>query len=527
MKTLFRLARSAALLLAVSAGALLTATPSIAEAPADDPLVVQLDSGFVRGADTGTTRTFTGIRYAAPPIGPLRWRYPQPVQPWEGVSDATEPGNLCPQQGAFAELAAEDCLFLNVTTPKEQTSGPLPVMVWLHGGGYTRDGGSLYDAQRMVSQGDVIVVTVNYRLGVFGYFGHPGLSGSGNFGLADQIAALQWTQRNAAAFGGDPGNVTLFGQSAGAMSACALLTSPAATGLFHKAILQSGSCMLRWPTGVMFPKAPAHTPYSSLSAVHDSGARLAEQVGCTGPDILRCLRGKPVAELIKHTWSFTNHLAYHTPMLPLDPALAIRFGLFHRVPVISGGTRDEMRPFIGGVTNKDPITEDRFHELLRNSFGDKASQVAARYPIADYESPAMAWAAITTDVSWACDTLTGNRLLARHTPVYAYEFADRTAPNINGIEAPGMTMGAAHASDLPYLFDLRGNNILTPEQQHLADTMVDYWTTFAHTGNPSNAGTSPWPRFNGAGSVLRLEPNGVRPASYRADHQCGFWQQWR
>lgn len=493
----------------------------------DDSVLVRLDSGLIRGADTGAARTFTGIPYAAPPVGPLRWKLPQPVRPWKGVVDATRPGNLCPQQGTFAGLSAEDCLFVNVTTPRGHTGGRLPVMVWLHGGGYTRDGGGVYDAQRIASQGNVIVVTVNYRLGVFGYFAVPGLPGSGNFGLADQIAALQWTQRNATAFGGDPGNITMFGQSAGAMSACALLTSPAAAGLFHKAIMQSGSCTLHWPQGVMFPTSPAHTPYSSLAAVQDTGARLAEQLGCTGPDVIGCLRRKPVDELVEHTQDFANHLAYHTPLLPLNPALALRLGLFHRVPVICGGTRDEMRSVIGGVTLRDPITEDRYCQLLGNSFGDQAYEVAARYPLADYLSPAMTWAAITTDASWACDTLTGNRLMARHTPVYAYEFADRTAPNVNGIEVPGLPMGAAHASDLPYLFDLVGQNLLNPQQQRLADTMVDYWTTFAHSGDPNGANTPSWPRFNGDGPVQRLDENGVRPAPYHAEHQCGFWQRWR
>lgn len=236
------------------------------------------------------------------------------------------------------------------------------------------------------------------------------------------------------------------------------------------------------------------------------------------------MRGKPVSELVAHTTEFADHLAFHTPLLPLDPATAMRLGLFHRVPVIAGGTRDEMRSFVGGVALQDPITEERYRELLRNSFGDSADEVAARYPLERYRSPAMAWAAITTDVSWACDTLTGNQLMARHVPVYAYEFADRTAPNVNGIEVPGLPMGAAHASDLPYLFDLGGQDFLTPKQHELAATMVDYWTTFAHTDDPNGAGSPAWPRFHHNGPVQQFAPDAVRPTDYRARHHCAFWE---
>lgn len=491
----------------------------------DPSLLVRLDSGLIHGADTGSARTFTGIPYARPPIGELRWSLPERVLPGGGVLDATKPGNLCPQQGAFAEFGSEDCLFVNVTTPLQNDSRQRPVMVWLHGGGYTRDGGGLYDAQRMAARGDVIVITVNYRLGVFGYFGLPGLEGSGNFGLADQIAALKWTQRNAAAFGGDPNNVTVFGQSAGAMSASALMTSPETHGLFHKMILQSGSAMLRWPTGFMFPGAPAHTPYIDLATAQDDGLALAQQVGSAGPDPIDCMRRLPADVLVEHTQDFANHLAYGTSILPLEPSTAIRTGHFHRVPVISGGTRDEMRPFIGGLAKTEPITTDSYFTLLSGSFGDKADQVAAQYPLASYQSPALAWATITTDASWAINTAEGHRLMARYVPVYAYEFAEPDAPNINGIEVAGLPMGAAHASELPYLFDLGGINIVEPHQQGIADTMVDYWTTFAHTSTPNGANTPSWPEYNDAESVMQL---GIAPRHTTdgwSRHKGEFWQR--
>lgn len=527
--TPFRGLRSAVALLAACA-AVLAAAPNAAAAPVDDSLLVRLDSGRIRGQDTGTARTFEGIRYAAAPVGPLRWAYPRPVQPWHGVADATKPGNRCPQQGAFAS-GTEDCLFLNVTAPRETTPGEsLPVMVWIHGGGYTHDAGSLYDAQRLASAGHVIVVTINYRLGVFGYFGHPLLLGSGNFGLADQIAALQWTQRNAAAFGGDPDNVTLFGQSAGGMSTCALLTSPAARGLFDRVIVSSGSCMLDWQEGVLYPSSPPLRPYTSRATVASDGAALAAKLGCgRSQDAVDCLRGKDVSTLLSHTQEFANHLAFHTPLLPLDPAEALRLGAFHRVPVLSGGTRDEMRSYVASIAHSEPITAERYVRLVRNSFGASADAVLKRYPLSGYRSPALAWAAVTTDSAWTCPTHEGQRLLARHVPVYAYEFADEHAPNLTRLGLPGLaqspqSIGAAHATDLPYLFDLGGTHIpLAPAQERLSRQMIEYWTTFARTGDPNGADSPHWPRYTGPETTLTLAPDAIRPAADDTTHHCDFW----
>ncbi|MFI7454089.1 carboxylesterase/lipase family protein [Nonomuraea sp. NPDC049714] len=497
--------------------------------PATGAPVVRLQSGLVRGTDAGAVRTFLGVRYAEPPVGRLRWAPPKAARPWHGVADGTRPGTACPQAPTPGlPPTAEDCLSVNVTLPRDTGGKRLPVMVWFHGGGFTSGAAGLYDAQRLATQGDVIVVTANYRLGVLGYFGHQGLAGSGTYGLADQIAALRWTRRNAAALGGDPRNVTVFGQSAGGMSTCALLTSPASAGLFDKAIVSSGSCLLDWPDGGLFPSSPAHAPYSSLATTRKDGAALAARLRCgkgSAERTLDCLRDLPVAELLPHTGAFSDHLTYGTPLLPADPARALREGRFHRVPVISGGTRDEMRAFIGGAAMAgQKFTAERYPELLRKSFGAKADAVRARYPLSAYDSPAMAWAAVITDRSWACPTLTADRLLARHTDVYAYEFGDRDAPNINGIDVPGLPPGAAHASDLPSVFDLGGANLLaTPPQQRLGARMVDYWTTFARTGDPNSPDSPRWPRFTRQGPVLGLVPDAVRPVDYAADHQCSFW----
>lgn len=521
------------LLVVVAVGCLagIWASPGAGEAHPSEPLV-RIDSGWIRGTDDGTVREFSGIRFARPPTGARRWRPPAPVRPWRGVADATEPGDPCVQMEAGEHIGSEDCLFLDVTVPsRPQHEGPLPVMVWLHGGGYTTGSGSTYDARRLAARGDVIVVTPNYRLGVFGYLGLEGLPGSGTFGLADQIAALRWTKRNAAAFGGDPRNVTLFGESAGGMSACALLTSPAARGLFDKAIIQSGSCLLEWVSGtyVPIPGMPSFTPYTSLEANRETGEAAAASLGCREGEELECLRAMPVEELMTVNDTFASNLAYGTPLLPQEPAEALRSGEFARVPVISGGTRDEANGFIAGAAEAGiPVTEELYPQLVEGAFGDAADEVLAEYPMADFASPALAWATISTDRAWACPTLEANQLMAEHTRVYAYEFADRKAPNIGDVPAD-FPPGAQHGSELPYLFDLGGEPwpTLSDEQWRLADRMIDYWTTFAHAGRPHAAGAPTWrPMRPGDTEALSLAPaggGGIRLVDVGAEHRCAFW----
>jgi para-nitrobenzyl esterase len=238
--------------------------------------IVRTDSGPVHGTVTNEHRIFSAIPYAAAPVGELRWRPPQPPEPWSTPRDATKPGARCPQLPS-AEFGSpgsvnEDCLSLNVTTPwPADPDRQKPVMVWIHGGGFFGGAGSDYDARRLAVGGDIVVVTVNYRLGLLGFLGHPNLGDSGNFGLQDQQAALRWVRRNAAAFGGDPNTVTLFGESAGAWSTCVHLASPTAAGLFHRAVVQSGSCMMDWPNNALFPGTPAGSPWTARSQVEASG----------------------------------------------------------------------------------------------------------------------------------------------------------------------------------------------------------------------------------------------------------------
>ncbi|UMP06724.1 carboxylesterase family protein [Amycolatopsis sp. EV170708-02-1] len=493
--------------------------------------VVRTDSGPVRGTVTSSHRTFQGVPFAAPPTGELRWRSPQPPRRWSEPRDATKPGNLCAQ--AFSgdpRPTDEDCLYLNVTTPASAGHGRLkPVMLWLHGGGNSYGTAADYGAARLAIRGDVVVVTTNFRLGVFGFLAHPALSDSGNFGLEDQQAALRWVRRNAVAFGGDPGNVTLFGESGGAFDVCAQLTAPAARGLFQRAIAQSGSCATTWPAHGIVYGGSASAPWLPLTQAKASGLAFAGRFGCAEPaTAAECLRRIPAADLAKdpETAGLTA-VAFGTRVLPENPAEMLRQGRFHRVPVIWGSNRDESR--LSAAFAPQPFTEEQYRSMLDDGFGEQASQVATRYLSSTYGSPALAWSTMATDRVWSCTQLTDDRLLARHTSVYTYEFADSQAPRGFFPFPADLPSGAYHSSELAYVFDRAGfTEQLTPDQRRLADRMIDYWTRFAETGNPNGPDVPLWPRFAGS-RTLSLAPGdgGIRLVDLAAEHHCGFWASFR
>jgi para-nitrobenzyl esterase len=497
---------------------------------------VRTTAGLVRGVVDDQVRQFSGVPYAAPPVGKLRWRAPRPVRPWPDVRDASTHAPPCRQAPGEFEPSSEDCLYLNVTAPRSD-SGPKPVMVWLHGGGNFGGTGNEVDPRRMATSGDVMVVTVNYRLGVFGFFGHPGLADSGSFGLLDQQAALRWVRANAAAFGGDPRNVTLFGESAGGIDSCAQLTSPRAHGLFDKVILQSGSCSFPgWTIGPGFttPTPGARSYWPSRQDVVASGAAAAMELGCpAAPNTLRCLRELPAEALLGRMTEF-GAPASGTTTLPLDPGDAVPTGAFPTMPVLTGHTRDEARFVTAWSELPDlPITEERFHTLTEQAFGPDAEQVRQRYPLTDYDSPALTWATLDTDRSMVCPQLRDARVFAARAPTYAYEFADRTAPPYAPVPPGSMPDGAGHAAELTYLLDIAGkpvdwNGNLVPHtelQEALAATMIDYWTQFAHTGDP-NENAPRWEPMDPdapRSQQFRTGADGIAPVDATSTHQCAFW----
>lgn len=505
--------------------ALLGAAPAPAGARAPrDPAVVTTDAGPVRGLVTDRGRVFLGMPFAAPPVGERRWRPPGPVTPWSVVRDATVAARACAQP-ARAELGSpestnEDCLYLNVFTPPEGGSGK-PVLVWFHGGAFLAGSAANYDASRLARTGDMIVVTANYRLGAFGYLAHPGLTaeapgtGSGDYGLMDQQAALRWTRANAAAFGGNPANVTAGGLSAGGLSVCAHLTAPGSRGLFARAVVHSAPCGL------------ASRP---VAEAESTGRTFATGAGCVGSAtaVVTCLRGRTAAELLKVPtpsaapwWQVSG-----TPVLPEPPGEVIAAGGHAKVPVLAGNALDEGTIGAAAVEAQGtPLNAVTYPVVLTALFGTDASRVAAHYPGSAYgDDYRLAFAAAYGDYLVACPTREAARWFATATPgrSFAYEFADRNAPNLYA-RTPDFPLGAYHGSDTPYLFDYRvtGDLRLNPAQLRLSDAMMGFWSRFAAAGDPGGgwAPTAPAPY-----RPLSLAPDAVGPRDdFDAGHQCGFW----
>jgi para-nitrobenzyl esterase len=487
-----------------------------------EPVIVQLTDGAIRGRRRDDHQSFQGIPYAAAPVGELRWRAPAPVEPWSGVRDATEPGPPAPQAAqsfAATDSVDEDCLTLNVTVPATPSTGR-PVLVWLHGGGGTNETASTYDPRRLAVTGDVVVVAPNFRLGVLGWFGHPGLDGSGTFGLQDQQAALRWVRREIARFGGDPANVTLIGESHGALTVAAHLTAPGSAGLFHRAVLQSAFGVLdATPAHTFMPGIPAlPMMWSPVAELEQLGAAVAIEHGWVEPgsdpeSAMERLRKVPVAALLPASGAFIRP-AFGGAVLPESPADALPAGRFHRMPLMLGTTRDEARFFVALAGN--PVTADSYPRLLAEAFGGSADEIAARYPLDRFATPSLAWARVSTDRAWARPARELGQALAAHTGTWLYEFADEGAP----VLIPGFPAGAQHGSELAYQFDLPGGPALSAAQQELAEGMHRYWTAFARHGDPAVPGLPDWPA---AGHVQSLAPGRIGAVDYVTEHSLDFW----
>ncbi|MEV4250001.1 carboxylesterase family protein [Streptosporangium canum] len=517
-----RVRAAAGALTALACAAMLAANALPAHAGDSSAPVAVTESGKVRGTDQDGIRRFRGLPYAAPPIGELRWQPPQSASSWTGTRDATKTGPACLQPQApdmpDGTPQSEDCLTLEVTTPARPGKGR-PVMVWVPGGGFITGAGSIYDPARLVRAGDIVVVTVNYRLGVFGFFAHPELGEASDFGLQDQVAVLRWVRANIAAFGGDPGKVTLAGASAGAMSTCSLMTSPAARGLFHRAIVQSGSCRTSHPAGAMGKGMPAISSWHPIDAIRGAGQALAGQLDCAD---VACLRRKSAGELLPYTAQFPL-LAYGTSLVPQEPAKVFVAGKQMAIPLLQGNARDEHVEFTLGLYPQG-ITARQYPAMLKTAFASATPQVERRYPARRFASPTAATSRVFSDSGWICPSWKSGREHARKASTYAYVFADPSAPTPSGSPLPAHVRPAtAHGAETFYLFDFPDSPQLSTAQQRLADRLVGYWTRFVRTGDPNGAGSTRWPRLGAADQALKLAPEALRPINMNSAHHCGLW----
>jgi para-nitrobenzyl esterase len=523
----------------LAGGLALTASCSLIDPGGSDGLTrVVVEQGPLVGlAGNGVVR-FQGIPYAAPPVGELRWQPPQPPAGWTQERDASTPGARCPQPAAapgtpHATPASvdEDCLTLNVTVPAGSTpQSRRPVLVWIHGGGFSAGAGSDVDPRRLAEAGPLIVVTVNYRLGILGFLGLPGLPGSGSFGLLDQQQALRWVQRNIAAFGGDPGNVTIAGESAGADSVCAQLAAPASAGLFRRAILQSGGCSTANIIDVIRPgTGPGGDTWKPLRLAESTGRRVAAELGCNQPAAaLACLRGRPVPELIAITGTYWSP-AVDTELLPSRPSDQVAADRLAPVPLLAGTNRNEGALFTSIFFNQagTPITARTLRDLLSEAAGARANAAGRAYRPGE-RSPGRVWSDVITDRAYACPALDAYRALATRAPLYAYEFTDPSASTSFAALPADLSGGATHGAELAYLFDLvPGQPALTASQQALATELVGAWARFAVNGDPG--GPILWPRWSGDGPILAIGSAGpglvpTPAAEFAAAHRCSLWR---
>jgi para-nitrobenzyl esterase len=520
---LLRGAAALAVTLAIGCG------PNAGHAPGPqpaDPALVETATGALRGLVAPDHRFFGGIPYAAPPVGPLRWQLPEPAPHWRGIRDATDAGARCIQETTydadFGRPTNEDCLTLNVWTPASSSGQRWPVMVWVHGGGFANGSGDLYEAQRLVTRGNIIVVTVNYRLGALGFLAHPALGANGavgNYGLADQQAALRWVRDNIADFGGDPGRVTLAGESAGAMSVCDHMVAPGSVGLFRAAIIQSGPCQAQ----------------ADLAAAERLSDEYAAAAGCAEPaSVAQCLRALPADRLLTPpkyvrlgAESLTGPVT-GSSLLPADPITGFADGTAAKVPVLIGTNEDEFRLFVAlqHLQKGEQYPVERYPKLLADTFGAHADEVGRRYPLAGYDkSVPLAYAAAVTDAVFACPADRMAADLSRSRPVFAYEFADRSAPAPEPMASLPYPVGAAHALEVHYLFGIRGAAELNPAQSRLSDEMIDYWTRFVTAGTPHVDGQPDWPPMERApGAHMSFRTDGNRLVNdFEQAHQCAFW----
>lgn len=494
----------------------------------------RVEGGLIRGEFREGVWTFLGIPYAAPPKGDLRWKEPHPPEAWKGIRECKEYGPSCPQPpGGWMEYLKvektdEDCLYLNIWSPASSTSDRLPVMVWIHGGAFRSGSGSLklYDGTNLARRG-VVVVTFNYRLGPLGFLAHPLLSRespwnvSGNYGLLDQLAALSWVKRNIRAFGGDPENVTVFGESAGGMSILFLMTSPLAEGLFQKAIVESGPLPdFGLPTLKML----------TLSEAEQKGVEFARKLGIEQESqepekVLECLRAVPVEDILKAS-SRSDPLSVvdfgpvvDGHVLPEKPVQAFAHNRQHRVPLLIGVNADDGSLF---APDMDP---ERYRILLALGYGSFSNRVFNMFPATTQGEVKEALSKLITQLGFSASArFAADCCSLANQPIYLYLF--NRVPD----DPRAAKLGSFHGLEIIYVFD---NLQLSEEISHsetdvrLASAMASYWTNFAIRGDPNGEGLPSWPTYRPEESLYLELGEEIRSENDLYGEAYRLVRQWR
>jgi para-nitrobenzyl esterase len=483
--------------LAIAALALGLSTPVHA-----DSLTVKTAQGKVQGKtiNDGKVKAFLGLPYAAPPVGDMRWKAPEPAAKWKATRDATHYGARCYQGRSFADMVfqdsgpSEDCLYLNVFAPADaKASSKLPVMFWIHGGGYT--GGSASESRHngdFLPTKGVVLVTINYRLGVFGFFATADLAkeaggGAGNYGLLDMVAALQWVKANIAKFGGDPDNVTIFGESAGSFAVSTLMAAPPARGLFQKAIGESGGAF----SDVL--------PTSTLDASEKQNGEWVESLGAKTMTELRAMSADAVLEAARKDGAPRFAPVIDGRLLTEPVPQTYAQGMQAHVPLLAGWNRDENSGMANGMT------VEKWRAFAAENFADRADEFLKLYPGETDERAARSATDYGSDAFIAFGTWkwieahrkTGN------SPVYRYHFEQAAPPSEFHPDAT-----AFHSDDIEYVFgtiDTRPGAVWQPEQRKLSDEMMSYWTNFARTGDPNGPGLPEWPKYGMERELVHLD----------------------
>jgi para-nitrobenzyl esterase len=480
------------------------------------PDTVKIDAGQIAGASANGVRVFKGIPFAAPPTGDLRWKPPQPVAPWEGVRPADKFGSECIQDPYPAaspyerpvQPTSEDCLYLNVWTAGN-AGDKRPVMVWIHGGAWTRGSGSVgsYDGSSLARKG-VVVVTTNYRLGVFGFLAHAELTAespqhaSGNYAILDHVAALKWVQKNIAAFGGDPGRVTIFGESAGSWSVNVVQATPLAKGLFHGAIGESGAQFART---------------ASLAEAEKAGAALAAAVGA---DSLKALRASSAATLL--ATRFRTGTNVDGWVLPSDVRTIFAQKKQSDVPVLAGSNADEWTT-LGGLS-QPPIGLEEYRKRVSAQYGALSDGYDAVYPAKTDAEIRAALLAVGRDTTFTLEMRTWARMVTdAGRKAFLYQFT-RVPPSPNA-----KTWGAYHAAEIPYVFNtLRLRDWpFTDKDFKLADQMGGYWVNFATTGDPNGSGLPKWTPYDRATEPYLELGDTVQLKNHLLKAQLDFLEQFQ